>query len=244
MQFFPSPILRNRILNKLIRIMHRGAPHRLFKKYGNSDGPTLQRFGSNYGGWYVPSEIPSNWIIYSLGIGQDASFDRALIENFGVVIHGFDPTPTAVSYVKERRTTEPILTDHFQFTPVGIWDSDTTLRFFEPKARGWVGSYSALNLQGTDHYIEVPCRSLSTLMVERNHNHIDLLKMDIEGAEYRVIGHVLDNAITIHWLCVEFDQPVPLATTQKMITRLIGHGFILRHVDLWNFTFENCRYAS
>jgi FkbM family methyltransferase len=224
--------------------MHRGAPRRLFKEYGNPNGPLLQRLGSEYGRWFVPATIPSEWVVYSLGMGQDVSFDQAMIGQFGVTIYGFDPTPTAVAFVTERRSVPPLLTDHFKFTPVDMWDNDTTLRFFEPKTRGWVGSYSALNLQGTDDFIEVPCRSLFTLMLERGHNHIDLLKMDIEGAEYRVINHALDNAIPIHWLCVEFHQPVPLPTTREMITRLINHGFMLRHVDLWNFTFENCRYAS
>lgn len=144
-----------------------------------------------------------------------------MIERYGVTIHGFDPTPTAAEYVAERRSVPPLLTEQFKFAALGVWDSDCIMRFYEPKTRGWVGSYSALNLQGTERYIEVPCRTLSTLMRQHGHDHIDLLKMDIEGAEYRVIGSVLDNAIPVHWLCVEFDQPVPLATTRKMIRRLI-----------------------
>lgn len=243
MDYFPSFILRNRVLNKLVRIMHRDAPARLFKDFGEVGGPQLQRLGSDYGGWLTPVTVKSDWIVYSLGIGQDATFDQAIIDRYGVTVHGFDPTPTAIEYVALRRGTPPLLPEQFQFTPVGIWDSDCSLRFYEPKTRGWVGSYSALNLQGTSRYIEVPCRSLSTLMRERGHDHIDLLKMDIEGAEYRIINQILDNAIPIGWICVEFDQPVPIATTRRMLTRLADNGFVLRHVDHWNFTFENCLHA-
>lgn len=244
MNFYPSILLKTRILNKALRILHRNAPARLFQELGAPGGPALERLGSDYGGWFVPREISSNWVVYSLGIGQDASFDRAVIERHGVTVHGFDPTPTAVAYVTEWRTTPPILTERFNFTPVGVWDSDCTLRFYEPKTRGWVGSYSALNLQGTDRYIEVPCRTLLTLMGERGHRHIDLLKMDIEGAEYRVLNAMIEHDTPVHWLCVEFDQPVPLATTRAMIKRLNGRGFLLRHVDRWNFTFENTSYAA
>jgi hypothetical protein len=115
------------------------------------------------------------------------------------------------------------------------------MQFFEPKTRGWVGSYSALNLQGTASYIEVPCKSLTTLMREREHDHIDWLKMDIEGAEYRVLSDLLDRHVRISWLSVEFDQPVPMKTTRSMLGRLMSAGFALRHVDHWNFLFENER---
>ena len=244
MMFFPSFCLKNRLINKALRLMHANAPERLFKEFGQPGGPSLQRYGSDYGGWFAPGEMPGNWIIYSLGLGQDISFDMAIIERFGVEVHGFDPTPKAGEFIAERRIHPPLLSDKFKFNAIGIWDSDSTLRFFEPKTRGWVGSYSALNLQGTDEFIEVPCRALSTLMQERGHDHIDVLKMDIEGAEYRAINHVLDKSIPVRWLCVEFDQPVPLSTTRAMINRLMEHGFVLRWVERWNFTFENCRYAG
>jgi len=32
-------------------------------------------------------------VVYSLGIGEDISFDLALIEKYGARVHAFDPTP-------------------------------------------------------------------------------------------------------------------------------------------------------
>ena len=78
-------------------------------------------------------------------------------------------------------------------------------------------------------------------MREREHDHIDWLKMDIEGAEYRVLSDLLDRHVRISWLSVEFDQPVPMKTTRSMLGRLMSAGFALRHVDHWNFLFENER---
>lgn len=244
MELYPSMMLKSRWLNKLVRVLHGTYPSRWFRKFGVKDGPCLVRLGSDYGGWFAPTSIQQNWIIYSLGIGQDTTFDWALIEQYGVTIHAFDPTPAAIEHVSDRRAKSPLIAAHFLFSPVGVWDSDCSIRFFEPKTRGWVGSYSALNLQGTSRHIDAPCKTLSTLMRERNHDHVDLLKMDIEGAEYRVLGDLLTKRIPVHWLCVEFDQPVPTGTTRTMIKRLIDNGFALCHVDRWNFTFENRRYAS
>lgn len=243
MEFYSSVILKNRVLNKLLRLSHGSQPDRLFHQFGTPGGSALAKLGSDYGGWFAPVSLGANWVVYSLGIGQDTTFDSALMDQYGVTVHGFDPTPAAVEHVEQRKATSSLYAEKFLFSPVGVWDADCEMRFYEPKTRGWVGSYSALNLQGTSRYIDVPCKKLSTLMRQRQHDRIDLLKMDIEGAEYRVLRTILEERIQIGWLCVEFDQPVPVATTKAMIQQLIGAGFILRHVDKWNFTFENHAYA-
>lgn len=238
--FFRSSILANRWLNKALRLLHARAPARLWRAFGRTGPARLERFGSDYGGWFVPADlIRADWIVYSFGIGQDTTFDEALISRYGVPVHAFDPTPAAVEHVAQRRLSSQLAREKLLFEPAGVWDCDGIVRFFEPKTRGWVGSYSALNLQGTSSYIEVPCKSLSTLMRERRHDHVDLLKMDIEGAEYRVLSAILDQHVRVHWLCVEFDQPVPMRTTQSMLHRLASEGFALRHVDRWNFLFEH-----
>ena len=39
-------------------------------------------YGNGYGGFYVdPSLVPDNAIVYSFGIGEDISFDKAIIAN-------------------------------------------------------------------------------------------------------------------------------------------------------------------
>lgn len=237
LHFYPQFVLKQRVLNKALRVAGRPVPGLLMRCYGQP-GVTLTKLGSDYGGWFVPTAaIRSDWIVYSLGIGQDTSFDEALIENYGCTVYGFDPTPAAVEHVANRRALKQGL-PAFDYAQVGVWDSDAVLKFFEPKTRGWVGSYSALNLQGTQRFIEVPCKTLTTLMRERGHDRIDLLKMDIEGAEYRVLHSLLKAGIPVQWLCVEFDQPVPHTTTRSMLHALRAGGFVLRHVDQWNFTFE------
>ena len=49
--------------------------------------------GTTYGGYaVVPAALGPESIVYSFGVGQDASFDLALIERFGATVHAFDPT--------------------------------------------------------------------------------------------------------------------------------------------------------
>lgn len=239
MKYFPQWFTRNRLLNRGYRYVANLLPALLFWRFGTR-AAGLKRLGSDYGGWHVPlGELNADSIVYSAGIGVDVTFDEALIEAVGCRIVGLDPTPFAIEFIASREAS-PAFRQRFQFEPVGLWDSETVLTFFAPKTRGWVGSFSALNLQGTQaaDAVHAPVERLSHLMRRLGHGHIDLLKIDIEGAEYRVIDEIVDKRLDVRWLCIEFDQPVPIWTTVSALRRLASAGYQLCHVDRWNFVFR------
>jgi hypothetical protein len=82
------------------------------------------------------------------------------------------------------------------------------------------------NLTGTS---EVRCLDLATLMKQNGHEHLDLLKVDIEGAEYGVIDQILDRGIPVRQILVEFhDGILPgigLRQSLWAIFRLLAHGY-------------------
>jgi len=193
----------------------------------------LRKIGSEYGGWIVPTKvITADWVCYCGGVGEDITFDLELIERFGCAVFAFDPTPRAIAFIGEHAASEPRL----DFHPVGLWSEDTTLRFFAPRNPAHV-SHSVVNLQRTDEYFEAPCRSLPSLMRELGHDRIDLLKIDIEGAEHRVIRSMLSNGIHPAVLCLEIDQPVRPWTFWRTVRRIRAAGYTLVAVDHWNLTF-------
>ena len=193
----------------------------------------LERLGSAYGGWVVPVQLfDESSICYCAGVGLDASFDLALAGRAGCIVHAFDPTPRAAAYAEQVAAKEP----RFRFSPVGLWDEDTSMRFFAPADPSHV-SHSIVNLQKTETFFEADCRSVRTLMRERGHDRIDLLKMDIEGAEYRVLDALLAEGILPGVLCIEFDErhhPIDAGYRKRMrqrIDALRGAGYRLVHVD-------------
>jgi FkbM family methyltransferase len=193
----------------------------------------LERIGTKYGGWVVPtSRIDRSWICYDGGVGEDASFATGLIERFGCEVFAFDPTPRAIAFVAENLAGEP----RFHFLPVGLWSEDTRLRFWAPRDPTHV-SHSALNLQRTDEYFEAETRRVASLMRELGHETIDLFKVDIEGAEHKVIGAMLEDGIRPQVLCTEIDRPVGPWTFWSTMRRISGAGYRLVAVDGWNFTF-------
>jgi FkbM family methyltransferase len=173
----------------------------------------------------VPLEYLSREsIVYSGGVGEDLSFDLALIERLGCTVCAFDPTPRAIAFA--ARVSSPNL----RFHPYALWSEDTVLPFFAPAAETHV-SHSLVNLQRTDTSIEVRCRSLPSLMRELGHDRIDLLKLDVEGAEYEVLGSL--TGIRPRVVCVELHGP---RGAPEMISFVRSLPYDPVRVDGWNVT--------
>ena len=79
------------------------------------------------------------------------------------------------------------------------------MRFYAPKDPAHV-SHSLVNLQGTQDYFDAECRAIKDLMLELKHSQISLLKLDVEGAEYKIIDSLLFDGILPSILCIEFDE--------------------------------------
>lgn len=201
-----------------------------------------QRLGTDYGGWFIPVGLfNASSLCYCFGAGEDISFDVELIKRFGCQVFTFDPTPRALAYVRNLMANE---TDakNLRFYDFGIWREDSVMKFFAPRNEAHV-SHSILNLQDTADGFEAQCYTLQSIMVKLEHTSVDLIKLDIEGAEYAVLGHMIETGIRPSVICVEFDEgPNPkdgayIDRIGASISRLGDYGYVVTHTDFWNFTF-------
>ncbi|QSJ17343.1 FkbM family methyltransferase [Nostoc sp. UHCC 0702] len=172
----------------------------------------LLHIGTGYGGWVVPKDLlQAESICYCVGCGEDITFDLGLIETFDCHVYAFDPTPRAIKHVREHAAHY----DQYHFFDIGLWDQEEKLRFYAPKNLDHV-SHSALNLQKTEEFFEAKVDRLANIMQKNGHTHIDLLKLDIEGAEYKVINSIIEDKLDIKILCIEYDEAgIPLDTNYK-----------------------------
>ena len=74
-------------------------------------------------------------------------------------------------------------------------------------------------------------------MSELGHDRIDLLKLDIEGAEYEVLDHVLSRNIPVGAICVEFHKTPSIEPMIETSRRLCEAGYEPIHVDGFDVTF-------
>jgi FkbM family methyltransferase len=185
---------------------------------------------TGYGAWVVsPTNLSSESVVYSFGIGDEISFDLDLIRRFDVRVHAFDPTPASHRWLEAQQ-----LPDAFIPYTYGLAHYDGTATFYAPTNPSWI-SHSLLAAEHTqDVELEVPVRRLATVMTELGHDHIDLLKMDIEGAEYEVVEDLVESNLDVRQVLVEFHHrfdSIPPACTAEAVRRLNSIGFRIAHVS-------------
>ena len=193
----------------------------------------MVRIGTDYGGWAVPdSLIEESWTVYLGGVGLDATFDLGLIERYGCVVYAFDPTPSTIDYVKALNAAP----SKFRFYPWALWFEDGELHLFSPDYSD--SNFSAINLHSTETGFTVPCRSVPSLIDELGPEPMDLLNLDIEGAEYAVLDAVIDGTVTPTVLCVEFHSPGRrIRRMVQTVKKLRARGYKAVWVEEFNVTF-------
>ena len=223
----------------------------------------MERIGTDYGGWYIHtnSNLNSDSIIYSVGVGEDISFDLLMSEKYKSNIYLIDPTIRAIKHVDVMRSfykdnselpenisneyksiivnAKPDIEKMF-YVPYGLWDSTTKLPFFEPVNKKYVSCTVIPKMYSEDFYL-VDVTSVKELMKMYNHTKIDMIKLDIEGAEIEVVNKMLDDQIYPTYLLIEFDlflkHKDPQNRTKTLINRILECGYSVLKNDNMNITF-------
>ena len=106
-------------------------------------------------------------VIYSFGSSDDSCFETAVAERFDCEIHIFDPTS---SELKDPR---------WSYHSYGLGGADPTIT-----------SYWNWRTQKPANCTSCPMRNLKQIMQELGHSHVDILKVDIDGAEWRSFDYI------------------------------------------------------
>lgn len=143
-------------------------------------------------------------------------------------VHAFDPTPIALEWAAARQ-----LPEGFVLHPYGVADFDGTARFAAPRKRKFA-SFSLVRSEGVGPAVEAPVHRLATLAAMLRLPPPDVIKMDIEGAEYAVLPDMMQAGIRPAQLLVEFHhrwREVGARRTRATIRLLRRHGYRIAHVS-------------
>lgn len=185
----------------------------------------LEFHGDDYCGWCVPrGRLNARSVVVDVGLGEDVSFSTSLMSSYGCAVHGFDPTPRAIDFV--RRAAPP----GFVLHEVGVAAERGRASFFLPNNEAHVSGSLVHASHVGDRSIEVELVTLGDVFERIGQTHIDLLKIDIEGAEYPLLAgeDFALNASRIDMLCVEFHHRWSIygpTATLKTVERLEALGF-------------------
>jgi FkbM family methyltransferase len=180
--------------------------------------------GNDNANWCIcPNGLSEESVVYSFGVGTDISFDLEMIRRFKMSVHAFDPTPRSVTWIRSQN-----LPERFVFHEYGVADFDGMAAFRPPENPQFV-SYSVVSRgNASSPAIEAPVHRLTTIMKLLGHTNISLLKMDIEGAEYRVIRDFIASRAPVNQLLVEFHhqwREVGIEKTRRTLGDLNDAGY-------------------
>jgi len=189
-----------------------------------------KRFGNPGACFTVATgELGLNSVVMSVGIGEDVSFDLGLMAAFGLNIHAFDPTPRSLAWIRTQH-----LPDGLHVHPYGLANRDGDVVFHPPKNPAHVSHSAVVRHASNSPGVRCPVRRLGSLMNIIGVSRIDLLKLDIEGAEYEVLEDLAASQIRPKQILVEYHHRFPgigVVKTRESIALLQRLGYRLFDVS-------------
>jgi hypothetical protein len=172
-------------------------------------------------------EMKKQCIVYSFGSNNDDFFERDVrLQNPLCQIHIFDPTSGTTPAGWQGRG--------YHFHPSGLC----------------VGSHTSFEINEKEY----PCKSLQGHMNDLGHDHIDILKADVEGMEWDLVSQWPVEETRIGQLLLEFyfwvkSPPLPDLLRKYMIP-LERAGYLLQtlepvgaKIEAFEMTFLNVNWS-
>lgn len=173
----------------------------------------------SYGNYFLdPQLVPEEPVVFSLGVGQDISFDRALLERHKPKLFLFDPTPASRRFIDEQN-----LPVNVSFDAVAVSDRDGDVAIFTDDLEHEFDQTSSVSIFKRGFYENstlIRGKRITTLMREKGVSHLDILKMDIEGAAIQVLEDILREGICPDQLACEFERPERISEVFSYLKRL------------------------
>jgi len=188
-------------------------------------GYSLEFHGSEYGGWpIVSNSLSVNSVIVDIGLGEDISFSESLIRKYGCRVYGFDPTPRSIDYVRN------LALPNLSLFEVGVAAAGGEATFYMPNNENHVsGSLFRAGHVGQTK-MTVPLLAIDEVPRMIGTDNIELIKLDIEGAEFDLLDAAGFENVVRHanQICVEFHHRWPefgKRKTDAAVKRLGKLGF-------------------
>lgn len=188
--------------------------------------------------WSIVDPQEKSVFAVCAGVGLDIGFELGLAERWDTDIILLDPSPTGIQTMERIGPVAGIT-----FKPLGLAAKDGVLKFAKPLDEA-EGSFFAAGAEvPSEDLLELECLSLETILRQENKTSIDLLKMDIEGAEYEVLDALLASEISVSQVCVEIHVSTSsgaranLWEAARLIFRMYRNGFRIVYNSAMDFTF-------
>lgn len=200
----------------------------------------LTHVGTLYGGYNIFDKYLDKPNIISCGLGEDASFDIDMINKYNSKIISVDPTPRAKDHYTEIKRNfgkkniknydesghlkidsydlRKVNETNFIFLDKAIWsNNDEELKLYYPSKKDHVSLSITSSTKDKKYYFIAKTINYFSIVKNYNLDHVDILKLDIEGAELEVLEDVLKVKNLPKQILVEYDISKKISIKSKFI---------------------------
>jgi FkbM family methyltransferase len=207
-----------------------------FRRYSTKPNVTLERLGSVYGGWWVPKTCIEGKglrrVAFSVGIGHDVTFDKQLLKN-GFLVIALDPLAECVAFAEKELSGF----DGVYLNNLGLSTYSGKERFFSPRNSAH-DSWSSTNSQLTSHDNSIVFDVISLADLISKYKSVvegayTILKMDIEGAESKILQSLCDLDYVFDYVAIEMDclSLIPFLHFKTRLNRIKEVRGLIRNMN-------------
>jgi FkbM family methyltransferase len=170
--------------------------------------------GRGYGSWRIPASVistPGRTAVLA-GAGEEITLDKFL-SDYGFEVFIVDPTPRAIKFAELEMSNR----ENVKIIKHGFWSKSGVVDFWLPIDPSHV-SLSIKNLQKSSKKMKLAVKTVKDFMNENNISHIDILKLDIEGAAIDTLDKMFSDHIYPDYILVEYED---FALTLKFIMHFV-----------------------
>ena len=230
---------------------------------------TIVSLGSEYGNWkFLNLDNLYNSTIISAGAGEDISFDIEFINLYKSRVIFVDPTPKALQHLNmvtqglgkpkteeyvdggsqkiNSYNLEKVSSKDFIILNNALWNkSKKILKFYFPDNNNYVSNTLIKNplRRKKSRYITVESIELSEIILKEKLEKLVLIKIDIEGAEVKVVSSMMKKQLYPTQILLEIDYIrkntiYSIIKSFLLISKLIIHGYkLIKIEDYENYLF-------
>ncbi|MGE5838250.1 MAG: FkbM family methyltransferase [Acidobacteriota bacterium] len=180
-------------------------------------------------------------VVIDGGCSYEADFSLCLVQRHGVRAFGVDPTR---KHREALRTLEVRYPGRFVHVPCAIAAADGLLTFHESRVNesGSLFTDHVNVIQDETTSYDVEAVTLGSLLKRLGVKSVDILKLDLEGAEYELLAGLTSAQLQpFNQVFVEFHHHAVghfvEADTRGLVDRIAGFGFRSFSLDDHNYLF-------
>jgi FkbM family methyltransferase len=186
-------------------------------------------------------DLAAGAVVIDAGCSYEADFSVCLIRRHDVRAFGVDPTRKHSGALRQLERQYP---GRFAHVPCAIAATDGTLTFHESRVNEsgslFADHVNVIHDETTSYDVEAV--TLTTLLKRIGIELVEILKLDLEGAEYELFERMTaDDLRPFRQVFVEFHHHAVNhfgdADTRRLVGRISGFGFRAFSLDDHNYLF-------